>query len=108
MATKLALVRVTSLVPDRAYELSLVGLYILQYRPCGENIEIHLDGGSRRGLVGNPLVNSDRVTTNHKATTLDARCLPHLALCLSLVPLNGAALGSKIILWGAEAKDSLR
>jgi hypothetical protein len=45
-------------------------LYILQYRPGGEIIEMDTDGGNRRTLVGNLLGNVDGIVIDKKTKTL--------------------------------------
>ena len=45
-------------------------LYILQYRPGGEIIEMDPDGGNRRTLLGNLLDNVDGIVVDSKTKTL--------------------------------------
>jgi hypothetical protein len=45
-------------------------LYILQYRPGGEIIEMDPDGGNRRTLLGNLLDNLDGIVIDEKTSTL--------------------------------------
>ena len=45
-------------------------LYILQYRPGGEIIEMDTDGGNRRTLLGNLLGNVDGIVIDKKTKTL--------------------------------------
>jgi hypothetical protein len=45
-------------------------LYILQYRPGGEIIEMDTDGGNRRTLLGNLLGNVDGIGIDKKTKTL--------------------------------------
>src|SRR6201996_5593800 len=45
-------------------------LYILQYRPGGEIIEMDPDGGNRRTLLGNLIDNVDGILIDNKARTL--------------------------------------
>ena len=45
-------------------------LYILQYRPGGEIIEMDTDGSNRRTLVGNLLGNVDGIVIDKKTKTL--------------------------------------
>ena len=45
-------------------------LYILQYRPGGEIIEMDPDGGNRRTLLGNLLDNVDGIVIDSKTNTL--------------------------------------
>jgi hypothetical protein len=45
-------------------------LYILQYRPGGEIIEMDPDGGNRRTLLGNLLDNVDGIVIDEKTSTL--------------------------------------
>jgi hypothetical protein len=46
-------------------------LYILQYRPGGEIIEMDPDGGNRRTLLGNLLGNVDRYRREDQDVVLD-------------------------------------
>lgn len=50
--------------------MSLGRLYILQYRPGGEIIEMDTDGGNRRTLLGNLLDNVDGIAIDQKTKTL--------------------------------------
>ena len=45
-------------------------LYILQYRPGGEIIEMDPDGGNRRTLLGNLLDNVDGIVIDKRTRTL--------------------------------------
>src|ERR1700757_3163621 len=45
-------------------------LYILQYRPGGEIIEMDRDGGNRRTLLGNLLDNVDGIVIDNSTKTL--------------------------------------
>src|SRR5437899_4194623 len=45
-------------------------LYILQYRPGGEIIEMDPDGGNRRTLLGNLLDNVDGIVIDNRTKTL--------------------------------------
>ncbi len=45
-------------------------LYILQYRPGGEIIEMDPDGGNRRTLLGNLLDNVDGIVIDKRTKTL--------------------------------------
>src|ERR1700729_2841555 len=45
-------------------------LYILQYRPGGEIIEMDTDGANRRTLLGNLLGNVDGIVIDKKTKTL--------------------------------------